>query len=185
MPSIAAHMVVSKLVGEKLNIYNEEFIRGNILPDVVNIKDSHHKIKGKNLLIPDTDYFKKRLDFKNMINLGYYVHLLLDKYYLEEYIPENIKNTSIFENKSIYSEYTKLNYKLVNMYDLDVLYLIDILNFNDDLVDALKLKENIDFLKIKLDDDLEIFNLHSFSLFLEDISNRLCEEISEYASKYS
>ena len=112
MPSIAAHMVVAKLVGEKLNIYNEQFIRGNILPDVVNINDSHHKIKGKNFLIPDTDYFKKRLDLSNMINLGYYAHLLLDKYNLEEYVPEYIKNESIFENKSIYSEYTILNYKL-------------------------------------------------------------------------
>lgn len=185
MPSIAAHMVVAKLVGEKLNIYNEQFIRGNILPDVVNINNSHHKIKGKNFLIPDTDYFKKRLDLSNMINLGYYVHLLLDKYYLEEYVPEYIKNESIFENKSIYSEYTILNYKLVNMYDLDVLYLVDILNFNDDYVDVVKLKENVGFLSSKSDDDLEILDLPSFSLFLEDISNRLCEEIKEYASKYN
>lgn len=45
MPSIAAHMVVAKIIGEKLNIYNKDFIRGNILPDVVNIDDSHHKLK--------------------------------------------------------------------------------------------------------------------------------------------
>lgn len=185
MPSIAAHMVVAKIIGEKLNIYNKDFIRGNILPDVVNIDDSHHKLKGKYFLIPDTNYYKQSQDLSNLINLGYYVHLLLDKYYLEEYIPQYVNDKSIFENGRIYSEYTILNYKLVNMYDLDVLYLVDILNFNDVYVDTIKLKKNIEFLNNKTEDDLEVLDLGSFSLFLENISIRICEEIKIYASKYS
>ena len=60
MPSIAAHMVIAKLVGEKLNKYNDKFIRGNLLPDIVDKPkdESHHKIEGTYHRIPDMDYFK-------------------------------------------------------------------------------------------------------------------------------
>ena len=70
----------------KLGIKREKV--GDILvdddgADIIIHKDSHHKIKGKYFLIPDLDYFKKHLDLNNHLYLGYYVHLLLDKYFLE------------------------------------------------------------------------------------------------------
>ena len=43
----------------------------------------------------------------------------------------------------------------------------------------------LEFLNNKTEDDLEILDLVSFSLFLENISIRICEEIKIYASKYS
>ena len=43
MPSIAAHMICCKLVSDKLNINSEKFIRGNLLPDIIDKNDSHFK----------------------------------------------------------------------------------------------------------------------------------------------
>ena len=69
MPSIAAHMVVAKLLEEKLGFKSTEFIKGNLLPDIIDIKDSHHKIKGKYYFIPDLEYFKNTLDLSNDLYL--------------------------------------------------------------------------------------------------------------------
>ena len=35
MPGIASHMVVAKLVGEKLKLNSDDFIQGNIMPDIL------------------------------------------------------------------------------------------------------------------------------------------------------
>ena len=37
MPSIAAHMVVAKLLEEKLGFKSTAFIKGNLLPDIIDI----------------------------------------------------------------------------------------------------------------------------------------------------
>ena len=87
MPNISSHMIVAKLVSEKLHINDSDFLKGNLLPDVVNNSNSHHKIPGKYYIIPDTEFFKQKLNLKNKLELGYFTHLLLDKYFLEEYIP--------------------------------------------------------------------------------------------------
>ena len=82
MPNISSHMIVAKLVSEKLNINDPDFIKGNILPDIVNNDQSHHKIQGEYCLIPNIDYFKRRLNLNKKLELGYFTHLLLDKYFL-------------------------------------------------------------------------------------------------------
>ena len=105
MPSIAGHMVIAKLVSEILCINDKDFIKGNLLPDVILNKESHHKIKGTYFLVPDLDYFKNNLDLNNKLELGYYTHLLLDYYFLEEYVPKVIKDLTVFETGIIYKEY--------------------------------------------------------------------------------
>ncbi len=37
MPSISAHMVVAKEVSKKLNISSDDFIKGNLLPDIIDM----------------------------------------------------------------------------------------------------------------------------------------------------
>ena len=50
MPSIAAHMICAKLVADKLEINDPEFIKGNLLPDIIDIKNSHKKNQRQLLL---------------------------------------------------------------------------------------------------------------------------------------
>ena len=53
MPNISAHLIVGREVGKRLNINSDDFMRGNVLPDVIDMKDSHHKIKKGIYFIPN------------------------------------------------------------------------------------------------------------------------------------
>ena len=183
MPSIAAHMVVAKLLEEKLGFKSIEFIKGNLLPDIIDIKDSHHKIKGKYYFIPDLEYFKNTLDLSNDLYLGYYTHLLLDQYFLEEFVPNNISNFDVFSNGIIYQEYTNINYLLVNKYHLDVEYLLTILN---DFLVAIRQEKLINNLSCLLETKIKIttyLQFSEFSNFLENAIELISEEIKDYVHK--
>ena len=81
MPSIASHFVCAKLVSDKLDVDVEEFYKGNILPDIALLNDSHNKVRGSFYLIPNIEYFVENSDLNEDIELGYLCHLLLDKYF--------------------------------------------------------------------------------------------------------
>lgn len=182
MPNIAGHMIIAKLVSDKLKIDDPDFIRGNLLPDIINIsrEKSHHKIQGKYFLIPDIDFFKHKLNLKNKLELGYLTHLLLDKYFLEEYIPNNIKNFKLFEDKTIYKEYDMINYKLVKKFNLDIEKIKnDLKEINFD-IDKKLLEKNIEYLFNKNEGKTELLDFDEYSNFLYNTSFVIYNEIKEY-----
>ena len=109
MPSIAAHMVCAKLVAHNLSIDDPEFIKGSLLPDIIDNKESHKKIPGKYFYIPNIDYFIHTLDLSNNLYLGYLTHLLLDKYFLEDYVNNISRGKDLFSTKEIYQDYDYIN----------------------------------------------------------------------------
>ena len=184
MPSIAAHMVIAKLVGKKLNKYNSNFIKGNLLPDIVDKPkdESHYKIDGTYYRIPDIDYIKNILDLHNDLDLGCYTHFLLDKYYLEDFIVQHTNNKSIFEDKKIYNDYSIINYPLVKEYNLDTDYLKEVLSNYNEEISIDKLNDNISFLLSKEYGNTTYIDCDSFSKFLYDVSNKIYEEVKDYDS---
>lgn len=183
MPSIAAHMVMAKLIGDKLQIDSPEFIRGNLLPDVILEEDSHHKIQGKVFKIPNIDYFKETLDLSNPLYLGYFIHLLLDKHFLEEFVPNNISNLEVFKQKIMYHEYDIVNYHLVRVFGLDVDYLRSILTQYEVPVKDDKLSKNLEFLSRKEVGTTTYLKAENFEQFLIDIVPIIMKEVEEYASE--
>ena len=180
MPSIAAHMAVADLVSKNLKIDSEDFIRGNLLPDITIDLDSHHRIEGKMFYTVDIEYFKNKLDLSNPLYLGYYTHLLLDSYYEEVYLPNNVTNKNIFKDRIIYKEYDLINYQLVNKFNLDVIYLKNILSNYDVDIDSDKLDLNLRCLSNTIVGDTEYLKFEPFSEFLYDISKVISEEIKKY-----
>lgn len=178
MPSIAAHMAVAKLVSEKLNINDPVFIKGNLLPDIINSNDSHHKIHGKYFLIPDISYFKDKLDLKNKLYLGYYTHLLLDKYFLEDYLPKYTKDINNFSNGIIYKEYDLINYKIVKDFNLDVDYLSTILSDYEIEVKNNILEDNIKFLNSKNEGKTKYIN-PDITEFIKEVSDKIVDDIND------
>ena len=185
MPNISAHMIIAKEVSKRLNLNSDEFIRGNLLPDVIDMENSHHKIEKGVYLIPDIDYFLETLDFSNDLNIGYFTHLLLDKHYLSEYLSNLYPNTNIFLDGDIYKDYDYLNYSLVKRFKLDVDKLESILNKYDCKILEEKLKYNIECLKQKKKGETKYLDIENFASFLLEVSDTISKELLEYASKSS
>lgn len=185
MPSICAHMVVATEVSKKLNINSDDFIRGNLLPDIIAIEDSHHKIKNGVYLVPNISYFLNTLDLSKDLNIGYLTHLLLDKYYLEDYLAKLYYNKNIFLDSKIYNDYNYLNYRLIKKFKLNIKYLEKILFKYNCNIDEEKLKYNLECLRQKKDGTTKYLDFYSFSKFLYDISDTISKELVDYANKSS
>lgn len=183
MPNICAHMIVAQEVAKKLNIKSDDFIRGNLLPDIIDSNDSHHKIKSGVYLVPDINYFRKKLDLTNDLYLGYYTHLLLDKYYLESYLSKLYPNKNIFLDGLIYNDYDYINNYLINKFKLNTDYIEKVLMNYDCKIIKVKLKYNMRCLKNNKFGQTTYLNFDSFSNFLREVSKTISEEIIEYANK--
>ena len=183
MPNISAHMIVAQEVAKKLNIKSDDFIRGNLLPDIIVSNDSHHKIKSGVYLVPDINNFRKKLDLTNDLYLGYYTHLLLDKYYLETYLSKIYPNKNIFLDGQIYNDYNYLNNSLINIFKLNTDYIEKVLMKYDCKINKVKLKYNMKCLKNGKIGQTSYLNIDSFSKFLIEVSQTISEEIIEYADK--
>ena len=189
MPNISAHMIVVKEVGKELGINSFDYFRGNLLPDIINSNDSHHRILSGPLLIPDINYFINNLDLTKDINIGYLVHILLDYHYLEEYIKGMYPDRNIFldKDRAVYHDYDYLNSSLVKIFDLDINYLNKALSYfpNKNQIDKYKLKYNIDCLNLDITGKTKYLDIDSFANFLEDISKVISKEMMEYVSKHN
>lgn len=180
MPSIAAHMVCAKLVAEELKINDVEFIKGNLLPDITSKENSHNKIIGKYYLIPDIDYFVNTLNLKDNLSLGYLSHLLLDKFYLQDYIYDAVLGDNVFISKIIYKEYDIINYRLLMAFNIDVNYLNNILKYVKGQVDEEKYEANIKCLNnVSTEEESRYLNVINFSEFLVRTSKLIADYLRE------
>ena len=183
MPNISAHMIVAKEVAKRLNINSDEFIKGNLLPDIIDMEDSHHKVQNGVYMVPDIEYFLQNLDFSKDLNIGYLTHLLLDKHYLSDYLGSLYSNTNIFLDGTIYKDYDYLNFLLVDRYGLNIDKLENILSQYDCKILEEKLKYNIECLKQKKNGKKYYLNLESFEKFLSNVSIIISKELIQYANK--
>ena len=185
MPSIAAHIICAKLIASKLKINDDDFIKGNILPDIINIPDSHRKIKGTHYYIPNIEFFLEKLDLNNNLQLGYLTHLLLDKYFLEDYIDKIINENEVFYSHIIYKEYDILNSHLLKNFNIDVSKLP--LNFSNDSIpiNLVKYQNNLKFLKtIKKEEKTKYLDINHFSSFLINSSYKIAIIIQQLKSNH-
>ena len=181
MPNMSGHMAIAKRVSDILNIKDKDFYIGNLLPDLyLDKKISHYKIQGKKYLIPDTNYYINNKDLSNKKNLGYLCHLLLDKYYLEEYLMDIEDN--VFESDTLYKDYDILNKDIVKYFNLDVPYILDSLNYIEDDIEKSKLETNITCLQKNEVGQTYYLEKDKFIKFLDDISIIIAKEVEKYAS---
>ena len=185
MPSISSHMIVAKAVAKRLNINSDDFIRGNLLPDIIDLEDSHHKIEKGVYMVPNIEYFIKKLDLTKDLHLGYLTHLLLDKHYLEEYLSNLYSNKNVFLDGVIYKDYDYLNHLLVKSFKLDTKSIERVLLKYDCNIVEEKLKYNINCLNQNISGKTYYINGKSFSDFLRKVSKIISEELIEYADKFS
>ena len=141
MASAIIHLAVAKELEKNLKIKRKyDYYLGSIAPDLakqvgLSKYESHFLKNSYKENIPNLDLFvRKYHDFKNnSFDLGYFIHLYTDKLWFEEFLnnitsDNTIKlldgtylNTTSKEIQSIiYSDYTNINIKLIDEYNLDL-----------------------------------------------------------------
>jgi hypothetical protein len=178
MPNISAHMAIAKRACEKINIDKENFYKGNLLPDLYDDKvKSHFKIQGTKFMIPNIDEALKKLDCKDSLYLGYISHLLLDKYYYEEYLPKY--DLSLYEDNILYKDYDVINKDIINHFKIDKEYLKNILKDFPDEINNKKLISIISYLDYNMEKKLIVLNKKDFINFLEESSKRIIDDLNK------
>ena len=140
MASAIIHLAVAKELSKYLKIKNlKNYYIGSIAPDLSKIlglnKEDTHFLRNSRNNTPNIELFiMKYPDFKhNDFDLGYFIHLYTDKLWTEDFI-ENIKHDNSIKlldgtviettkeemQEMIYSDYTNLNIKLIEEFDLDL-----------------------------------------------------------------
>lgn len=138
MASALIHLAVAKKVNEQLKRDNRILMLGSVAPDISKQIGSSRNLSHfiSNIGdIPDIDKFlskyKKYLD--NDFEIGYLIHLLTDVLWFKEFL-SNYLNGDIITLKDgtkkkmnddeftmlIYNDYTDLNSKLIDYYNLDL-----------------------------------------------------------------
>ena len=203
MASTVIHLCVAKEIDDALSINSKDFHIGSIAPDIGKIvgigKAPTHFGNNSDDATPIMQRFlnkyKDKLD--EDFTLGYFVHLytdyLWDKYFVTDFVREDtitLHNGDVVElsdevyKKFIYNDYTDMNVKLINFYDLDLRFL-----FNPPFGIETSIKEMpIDKITELFDKSIEIlkesekkknyvFNILEVTKFIEFASPIIVEEI--------
>ena len=130
MASAIIHIAVAKKVNEVLNRNEKDLYLGAIAPDASKIVGTDRKIThfitDDNSDAPNINYFRSLyLDkIKNDYDLGYYIHLLTDELWFNEFLPnfvldDKVSLKGITIGDIIYNDYTNLNVKIIDYYNLN------------------------------------------------------------------
>ena len=137
MASAVIHLCVAKEVNKYLKMDEKDLLIGSIAPDLSKIvgetKEISHFLDHTNEDdIPNIDRFlnKYRKDLNKPFEMGYFIHLLTDKYWFRDYIYQYIERYTRDENKKkltysaikdiIYDDYTNINIDLIDKYELSL-----------------------------------------------------------------
>ena len=135
MASAVIHLCIAKEINKYLKMNEYDLMLGSIAPDISKqigeTKEISHFLDHTNEDdIPNIDRFlqKYRNDLHNPFTMGYFIHLLSDKYwfrdyvyqYIERYTRENVKQKITYTalRDLIYNDYTNINGELIDKYEL-------------------------------------------------------------------
>lgn len=135
MASAVIHLCVAKEVNKYLHMDENDLLLGSIAPDMSKLigetKEISHFLDHTNEDdIPNIDRFlaKYRNELNKPFEMGYFIHLLTDKYWFRDYIYQYIERYTRDDTKKkitytalkdiIYNDYTNLNIDLIDKYNL-------------------------------------------------------------------
>ena len=209
MASALIHLAIAKQIKEKSNIEIDnlkDYYLGSIAPDIAKqvgtSRDESHFIYNTREDIPNLKLFIKRYPtfMYNSFELGYFTHLYTDKEWTEKVYDNIVSNSSIklldgtiinttneeMQNM-IYSDYTNLNIKIIDEYNLDLS-----LFYEDFEIPKTNLREipieKLDILINKMSIIIEntkenkayTFDITTIKEFIDKISDEIIEELKKY-----
>jgi len=205
MASTVIHMCVANEINKYLKKDNKGILIGSIAPDIskhINeTKEYSHFLDNTLNDIPNIDRFLNK--YKTYLNddfvMGYYIHLYTDYLWFKYFIPNFIKKDFIYtlDNKKvnltekektnyIYNDYTNLNIKLLDEYEMDLsIFYEDIPNFKNIIeeIPMKKLQLIIDkaglIIKNTEKTKAYIFNIEEINKFIEFCVSNIIAQIEK------
>ena len=179
MPNVSAHLGCALKVKKELNIKDDRFLVGALLPDIIDEdkRKSHYKIRGKFYLVPNLKEYLDTHDMKDPMNLGYFFHLYLDYYYFDEFLYNEHRGIDVFKEFVIYDDYDYVNYSLVKHFDIDIPYIEKaFLDNYDPSISERKLIKNIRCLKLNKEGKCAYLDKNRFIKFLDKTTDAFIKE---------
>lgn len=139
MASAVIHLAVANKINKKLNRDKSQLLIGAIAPDISKFigedKTKSHFLKELDSNIPDIESFLNK--YKNNLTddfvMGYFIHLYTDylwfKYFVTEFYDKPmitkldgtvVKCSGNMLSLYVYNDYTNLNIKLIDKYNMDL-----------------------------------------------------------------
>lgn len=139
MTSAVIHLAVANEINKKLNRDKSQLLIGAIAPDISKFigedKTKSHFLKELDSNIPDIESFLNK--YKNNLTddfvMGYFIHLYTDylwfKYFVTEFYDKPmitkldgtvVKCSGNMLSLYVYNDYTNLNIKLIDKYNMDL-----------------------------------------------------------------
>jgi len=206
MASAIIHLAVAKKLEKFLNPkILKDYYLGSIAPDIAkqinSSRELSHFLINTKKNIPNIALFEKKYpNFKyNSFDLGYFIHLYTDKLWFDGFLDQLtinnsiklldgtiIKTTSKEIQNIIYSDYTNLNIKLIEKYDMDLSLFYEEFQIPKTTINEIpveKLNILIDKMGIIIENSKEVkpytFDLYSIENFIENTVTKILEELKK------
>jgi len=201
MASALIHICVAKEVNKYLKMNEYDLLLGSIAPDlskqIGQTKEISHFLDHTNEDdIPNIDRFLKKYqqELNKPFTMGYFIHLLTDKYWFRDYVYQYIERYTHDEVKKgvtytalknlIYNDYTNLNSDLIDKYNLDLNIFYNPLRIPDTSITEINV-ENLDILLEKMGIILEeskkeksfIFDMKDIEIFIYNSVNYIIKDL--------
>ena len=202
MASVVIHMCVASEINKKIKVKNyDDFLLGSIAPDISKVvgwsRDLSHFINRNISNYPDVNNFLNKYKINNEFLLGYYVHLYTDYLWFKDFI-KNINYNGLitlidgtkvdYDSKTfmkyIYNDYTNLNIKLIDEYNLDLSLFSNPINIPNVYMDEIpieKLQELLDSASLIIENSKEhkeyLFDIYEIKKFIYYSVDIICNDI--------
>ena len=204
MASAVIHLCVAKKVNEKLKMNERELLLGSIAPDlskqVGEEKKKSHFLKGEEEdskvdIKAFLDLYKSELN--KPFEMGYFIHLLTDKYWFLDYVYDFIdtyaekelgKKVSYTELKDIiYNDYSNINTELIDRYNISLDIFYQELDYPKSIIKEIPIN-HLDLIVEKMgiiitnstSNKPVIFDIDKIVDFIESVSTKILDIISKY-----
>ena len=195
MASSVIHMAVASEINKVIKKDNNKLLIGAIAPDISKhlgeTKVKSHFLDSRDTDIPNIDKFLSK--YKEKLNddfvIGYYIHLYTDYLWFKYFIPEiynedknmitKIDGSTVKCNGNmlsiyIYNDYTNMNIKLLDEYNMDLSIFYEDTPYLENIIDEIpmdKIKTIIDKTAQIIENSKEhkdfIFNIKNIKKFIE------------------
>ena len=193
MASSIIHIAVANEINKKINYDKNKLLLGSIAPDISKLigetRLKSHFLDSNKTDIPNIDKFLEK--YQNRITddfvMGYFIHLYTDYLWFKYFIPEFyskpmitkldgsvIKANSKMLSLYIYNDYTNLNIKLLDEYNLDLKIFYNEIPVIENIIDEIPM-EKLNLIVDKAGEIIAnskekkgfIFNIENIKKFIE------------------